>query len=92
MYRGQLVEEKTSEDFFKNARHPYSRDLLKARPRAFDGRFHSIPGSIPNAYEPLRGCGYCDRCDCRLEQCGTETPPLQEDAAGNKLRCHMCER
>lgn len=91
MYRGQMVEEKRAEDFFRAAEHPYSQDLLRARPRSFDGRFYSIPGAIPNAYQPLVGCGYCARCNRRTARCETETPELRASATG-RLRCHEAGR
>lgn len=90
MYRGQLVEERKIEGFYQEARHPYSKDLLGARPEKFDGRFWSIPGTIPNAYTPLVGCGYCTRCREALPECSSKPPHLTAFDDGSQVRCHRC--
>lgn len=87
MYRGQLVEERASKDFYHKARHPYSRDLLEARPEKFTGRFWSIPGSIPNAYAAMEGCGYCGRCREETEECRRQIPGITTFEDGSRVRC-----
>lgn len=87
MYRGQLVEERRSADFYQRARHPYSQDLLEARPEKFNGKFWSIPGSIPNAYMAMEGCGYCGRCRKETEECCKRIPGLVSFEDGSKVRC-----
>lgn len=42
MYRGKKVEEKAVEEFFRNPEHPYTKELLKARPENFNGRFYTL--------------------------------------------------
>lgn len=87
MYRGQLVEERKIKDFYQSARHPYSNDLLGARPEKFTNRFWSIPGSIPNAYTPLNGCGYCGRCRKETVKCREQIPELISFSDGSQVRC-----
>lgn len=87
MYRGQLVEERKIFDFYQSARHPYSNDLLGARPEKFINRFWSIPGSIPNAYTALNGCGYCGRCREETEECRKHIPELISFPDGSQVRC-----
>lgn len=88
MYRGQLVEERNINEFYHSAKHPYSKDLLNARPEKFDGKFWSIPGSIPNAYTPLVGCGYCERCREKTSKCHESIPELTTFRDQSKVRCH----
>lgn len=90
MYRGQLVEERKSKDFYQAARHPYSQDLLEARPEKFTGRFWSIPGSIPNAYTAMESCGYCGRCRKETEECHGQIPELISFEDGSRVRCIKC--
>lgn len=92
MYRGQLVEQRTIGEFYRGARHPYSRDLLGARPEEFDGRFRSIPGTIPNAYLPLIGCGYCGRCREAEKSCYDTPPNFFTFPDGSQVRCHKYSR
>lgn len=87
MYRGQVVETQEVEQLYEQPHHPYARDLLKARPEEFNGRFSTIPGSIPNAYTPLEGCGYYSRCDRACETCKTHIPALREVKEGGLVRC-----
>lgn len=88
MYRGQAVEESEIEEFFHEPKHPYSEDLLKARPEYFDGRFHSISGTIPNAYQEILGCGYCGRCPYEMKKCQSSQLPLITLNEKTKVRCH----
>lgn len=90
MYRGQLVEQREIGEFYRGARHPYSKDLLRSRPEGFDRRFWSIPGTIPNAYTPLTGCGYCGRCRQAEERCQDTPPQLTIFPDGSQVRCHKC--
>lgn len=87
MYRGQIVEENEVHGFFEDPKHPYSRDLMKARPELFCGEFYSIPGTIPNAYQPMEGCGYCGRCEYETEECRQMEPALEEIQEQIRVRC-----
>lgn len=87
MYRGQAVEESEVITFFNEAKHPYSEDLLKARPEYFNGRFNSIAGTIPNAYQEIQGCGYCGRCQYEVEECKHMHLDLISIDEHTKVRC-----
>lgn len=88
MYRGQMVEQNEIHNFFQNPRHPYSQDLMKARPENFDGSYYSIPGMIPNAYQPMQGCGYCSRCEYETEECRIHPQELIALNQNMQVRCH----
>lgn len=88
MYRGEIVEQNDIHEFFQNPKHPYSQDLMKARPEYFDGRFYSIPGTIPNAYKSMNGCGYCERCEYETEECRCNHPELIQLKNSIQVRCH----
>ena len=87
MYRGKILEECQAEAFFRAARHPYSRDLLNTRPEYFSGRFTSIEGSIPSAYEKLTGCPYYGRCRQAEERCAVQAPAYTVYDDG-RVYCH----
>lgn len=86
MYRGMIVEDSDVTNFFKNAKHPYSIDLLNTRPEAFNGRFNSISGTIPNGLEKVTCCPYYGRCSVSDEQCAQRMPQFVSLKSG-RVRC-----
>ena len=89
MYAGEVVESGTTADIFNDARHPYTRQLIKAFPNIHEKRemVSSIKGDPPNLLEPPPGCAFCPRCDERLPACETEHPELAEVGPGHFVRC-----
>jgi oligopeptide/dipeptide ABC transporter ATP-binding protein len=87
MYRGRVVEQATSEQLFRQPRHPYTRELLDAAPGSGAavavrrGR-HAVAGLD-------HGCAFRDRCPAAQERCGAERPPLRRDADGRAVACHF---
>ncbi len=74
MYAGQIVEQGTREEVFRNLAHPYTRALFQALPqgRARQRRLYSIPGSVPPATALPSGCHFHERCPYRFERCDGE--------------------
>ncbi|WP_297137219.1 ABC transporter ATP-binding protein [Terrisporobacter sp.] len=92
MYYGKVVEECSINDFFDNARHPYSQDLLGAMPENFNGRFKSIEGNVPNLYEDIKGCPYYKRCKKRIQKCENSQPPMMDLNDNHRVRCFRYEK
>ncbi len=99
LYAGELVEEGTALEVFRDARHPYTVGLLRSIPRrdgaaGANGRaaLETIPGSLPAPGSVLNGCVFADRCGLADERCRTETPPMYEIGGGRGSRCHYHER
>ncbi|WP_419749786.1 ABC transporter ATP-binding protein [Terrisporobacter petrolearius] len=92
MYYGKVVEECSVEEFFNNAKHPYSKDLLGAMPENFNGRFQSIEGNVPSLYENVKGCAYLKRCKKRTVECENSKPPMITLKEGHMVRCFKCEK
>lgn len=86
MYRGLVMERSPVKQFFENAKHPYSKDLLASRLENFDGSFRKIPGSIPDAYEPMEGCAYYGRCAEADAGCRNQFPMLTA-VDDHQVRC-----
>ena len=77
MYAGQLMEEGTVYEIFKNPKHPYTRKLLGSVPRLDMSRsemLHSIEGTPPDLYRPPKGCPFYDRCDEAMIICKDHMP------------------
>ena len=71
MYLGRIVEQGPTERIFEDARHPYTRALVLARPDVdTDGPPRLLlSGEIPSATAPPPGCAFHPRCWLR-EQLG----------------------
>lgn len=93
MYAGQIVEQASAIELFKNPLHPYTQGLLASMPMLgkLENRLAAIPGSVPSAYALPTGCRFAPRCaprvTHRLERCEREPPPL---AIVEPSRCSRC--
>ena len=73
MYSGDIVEVGTTEDFFYEPLHPYSKALLKSLP---EHGFLPIPGSSPSMIHEPPGCKFHPRCPRRMSGCAVEKPEM----------------
>ncbi|GGI85193.1 ABC transporter ATP-binding protein [Legionella impletisoli] len=90
MYAGQIVENATVDDFFKQPLHPYSQELLVSVPSiAKRGqRLHTIKGTVPTLDAMPIGCRFHPRCAHVFEPCNEIEPELQP-IEQRKVRCHL---
>ena len=95
MYTGRVFEEAKTLEIFEDARHPYTRGLLKSLPkmgyRTSQGRqpLHEIKGIVPSLYELPPGCSFHPRCRDVMAVCRETAPELVEYSDGHKVRCHL---
>ena len=77
MYLGQLVEFASSEDLYRDAKHPYTRALMSAIPVP-DVRRKStrivLGGDVPSPMNPPSGCPFHPRCPEAMAQCKDVVP------------------
>ena len=95
MYLGKVVETGPVEEIYRNARHPYTRALLKSKP-SFDPakRTREMPltGDPPSPLNPPSGCRFRTRCGFAQEVCAAAEPPLvatPDSPAAPPVACHM---
>lgn len=76
MYAGRAVEKGRTEDIFTNPLHPYTKALLKARPKLGDAEenLYNIEGSVPNPIDLKDSCYFADRCKECMEICRRKNP------------------
>jgi peptide/nickel transport system ATP-binding protein len=84
MYAGRKVEEAPVGELFANPLHPYTRGLMRARPRLdMDAeeagrrpRLQEIAGIVPALNRPIPGCAFAPRCSFATDRCRSEKPEL----------------
>ncbi len=91
MYMGKLVEYGSTEELYKNPRHPYTQALLSAIPSVDDTPRERIilHGEVPNPLSPPAGCAFHTRCFAAAERCRKECPAMKETGNGHFAGCHF---
>lgn len=91
MYLGQCVEKASSDELFRNPRHPYTKALLSAIPVPNLSKRHMKPtvirGEVGNPINPVPGCRFASRCDYACERCTGTDIPLEEIGKGHFVAC-----
>jgi peptide/nickel transport system ATP-binding protein len=92
MYAGRIVEHGPAATLLTAPRHPYTRGLLRSRPRLTDprpadGRLRTIAGQVPDPRARPTGCAFHPRCARVVAECRRTVPPLLEIAAGHQAAC-----
>ena len=89
MYAGQIVEEGTAKDIFREPKHPYTQALLRSLPEFAEGksRLASLQGVVPGKYDRPTGCLLNPRCPYATEYC-RQVEPLLHQIGSRKVKCH----
>lgn len=93
MYLGKCVELAPTEELFKNPRHPYTKALLAAIPKAsLEGRNREIEvlsGEVVSPINPKPGCRFHARCPYRADSCLGSDLPLTEIGEDHFVSCRL---
>ena len=94
LYAGQIVEEGTVEQVFKEATHPYTMALLESipTPHTSGGELASIPGFVPDGRSDIAGCAFAARCLHASETCHTRAPDSRQVQPGHYAACILVEQ
>jgi peptide/nickel transport system ATP-binding protein len=94
MYAGRKVEEASAIDLFEWPLHPYTRALMASMPslNASAARLAEIPGLVPAAGDPGRGCAFAPRCALASERCRAEAPMLETHGDDHVVACFAAEQ
>ena len=89
MYGGQMVEFGSSQEIYKNPKHPYTQGLLESIPTLKGGIPKYIPGTPPSLLIPPTECRFIDRCPLAIEKCKKLPPKFKTDTG--YVRCWLYE-
>ena len=89
MYGGQMVEFGSSEQIYKNPKHPYTQGLLESIPTLNGNVPKYIPGVPPSLLDAPTKCRFIERCPLAIEKCN-ELPPKFKTESGY-VRCWLYE-
>lgn len=94
MYCGKILESASSAEIYENAKHPYTKVLLKSAPSIKKGitdegfNLDLKVGDTPDPANPPSGCLFHTRCMEADEYCMREIPQNKEIAPGHFACCH----
>ncbi len=80
MYGGRMIEFGSSQDIYKNPKHPYTKGLLESIPTLHGGKPKYIKGNPPDLLSPKEGCKFIDRCPEAIEKCKKDPPSFKTDS------------
>jgi peptide/nickel transport system ATP-binding protein len=89
MYGGQMVELGSSEQIYKNPKHPYTQGLLESIPTLKGNTPKYIKGIPPSLLDAPTKCRFIERCPLAIEKCN-ELPPKFKTETGY-VRCWLYE-
>lgn len=90
MYLGKVVEQLACDNVYEQAKHPYTRALLKSNPindPTQRGELFILEGEVPSPQNPPPGCPFVSRCELVEDRCHQKMPPLKTVATGQQVAC-----
>jgi len=93
MYAGTIVESGTTNEVFKNPKHPYTMALMACLPKLTGaGIAEGIPGRIPDYADPPPGCRFAPRCPHVMEICNTQRPAHKDCGDSHFTSCYWADQ
>jgi len=89
MYGGHMVEYGSSEEIYKNPKHPYTQGLLESIPTLKGNTPKYIKGIPPSLLDAPTECRFIERCPLAFEKC-KQVPPKFKTKTGY-VRCWLYE-
>ena len=87
MYAGRIVERAKCEVLFESPKHPYTKALLNAVPKANSKTLENIKGVPPRLGTKISGCAFNPRCQNCFEKCTQQTPQMHAFDDGSGAAC-----
>ncbi len=91
MYLGKVVERASIDDLFHDAKHPYTRALLRSIPKIgqkTSEKLETIKGMVPDPYNIPSGCTFHTRCPSYTPGvCNVQEPKMVDVGNGHLVSC-----
>jgi len=89
MYAGQIIEEGTTHEIIRDARHPYTQGLLAANLHDIEkgARLNAIPGAPPALEVAPQECPFAPRCPHVMSACHDALPAAVSPADRRRVAC-----
>lgn len=93
IYAGEIIEKGTTEQIFKDFKHPYTRGLFGSIPSLTTKvkRLNPIEGLMPDPANLPSGCKFNPRCKFATDLCRKESP-AEKMVDGHVVRCHLFDK
>ena len=94
MYLGNVIERLSCDNLYDDAKHPYTKALLKSNPINDPDDRHELyilEGEVPSPRNPPAGCPFVTRCELAEDRCHTEKPPLELVADNHHAACLLID-
>lgn len=91
MYASMIVETSSVNNIINDAKHPYTKALLKSLPtiKQRGTKLHSINGIVPKLENRVENaCPFAPRCEFAKQLCFDQKPCL-EKVGDSYIRCHF---
>ena len=90
MYAGKIVESGEKRRIFYKQQHPYTKGLLASVPDVdsdVSEKLKPIKGNPPDMSTLKPGCAFAPRCNCAMQICVREEPPLMQIGEEHEAAC-----
>jgi peptide/nickel transport system ATP-binding protein len=94
LYLGRIMEIGSTADICARPRHPYTRALMAASPKAVPGApkpERLLKGDIPSPLSPPSGCVFRTRCPIAIPECAEAVPSFRSFGEGHRVACIRAE-
>lgn len=95
MFLGKICEIAPAGSVYAAPRHPYTKFLLnaipKADPRARNDAVELLAGEAPQPLDPPTGCRFHPRCPYATDRCRTQAPELRPIGPEHLVACHYAK-
>ncbi len=89
MYCGKVVESASSEEIFRNPKHPYTKALIEAALPGISSQVGGTVDEVPSLLDSPCGCAFQSRCRECSALCQKASPSLTNIETDHHVACHI---